>query len=277
MDTIWNGTLELGELVIPVGLASAVREYNAELRTLHVACKTPIRLRPYCQVDEKLLEPEELVRAFEIAPGEGFLTPLSDDLSAVKEPDTRRIPISCFTPTSAIDPRLVKKHYHLIPSSEIGLDAYALLVCAIAEQNVAAIVRFAWRGEKIAAITSHEGLLDLAVLYFAEDIVESDVWQLADQLGVQTRPLSDDLLKLARKLVDRHTRPLNDVDLASEERPRMTALRQQLLDNKPVTRPAVKKAKEAAAPTADLAGALKRSVKQAPTAAERRRAAALAR
>jgi len=267
--TLWNGTLELGELVIPVGIATAVREHETELRTLHAACETPISLRPYCQLHEKLLEPEELIRAFEIAPGGGYQTPSADDLSAVKEPETRRIPIECFTPAAAIDPRLVKKHYHLVPSSPIGFDAYCLLVCAIAELDVAGIVRFTWRGEKIAAIGSHAGLLDLAILYFGEDLVHDDPWQLAADLGVdaETRTVSDHLLDLTRQLVYRHTRPLNpDIDLASRERPRMLELRERLLAGKPISRPAVKQHQEPAdrPPTVDLAATLKRSVKAAP-------------
>lgn len=271
-NTLWNGTLELGELVVPVGISAAIREHAADLRQLHAACSTPVSMRAYCALDEKLLEPEEIVRAFEIAPGGGYLTPSPDDLSAIKEPDTRRIPISAFTPSTAIDPRLVKKHYHLIPTDGIGLDAYYLLVCAIAELDVAALVRFTWRGEKIAAIRSHAGLLDLALLHFAEDLVEPDPWKLAAELGVEARPISDELLDLARNLVDRHTRPLNAADLASRERPRLLELRESLLAGKPIVRPAVKE-NERAAPTVDLEGALRRSVKQAP-ARRRRRAAA---
>jgi DNA end-binding protein Ku len=265
---LWKGTLELGELVIPVGIATAVRENETDLRTLHAACMTPISQRPYCQVDEKLLEPEELVRAFEIAPGAGFQPASADDLSAIKEPDTRRIPISCFTPSTAIDPRLVKKHYHLIPTSGIGLDAYALLVCAIAEQDVVAIVRFAWKGDKVAAVSSRDGLLDLAVLNFAEDLVVDDIYQLAAELGVdaETRTVSDELLELARQLVYRHTRPLGKDDLASRERPRLLDLRERLLAGKPIQRPVQKNKNTAPAapPTVDLAATLKRSVKQAP-------------
>lgn len=264
--SLWNGTLELGELVIPVGIATAVREPETDLRQIHAACSSPISLRPYCVTDEKILEPEEIVRAFELAPGGGYQAPSADDLSAIKEPDTRRIPISCFTPASAIDPRLVKKHYHLIPSSPIGLDAYCLLRDAIAAEDVAAIVRFAWKGDKVAAIGVHAGLLDLAVLHFAEDLAVDDPGKLAEELGVESRTVSDELLELARQLVYRHTRPLREDDLASRERPRLHALRESLLAGKPVARPVQKdKDAEPAVPaTVDLAATLKRSVKQAP-------------
>jgi Ku protein len=245
--SLWNGTLELGELVIPVGIATAIREPDPDLRQIHAACNTPISLRPYCQLDEKLLEPEEIVRAFELAPVGGYQAPSADDLSAIKEPDSRRIPIACFTPTAAIDPRLVKKHYHLIPSSPIGLDAYCLLRDAIAAENVAAIVRFAWKGDKVAAIGSHQGLLYLAVLHFAEDLVADDPSNLATEFGVdaESRMVSDELLELARQLVYRHTRPLGEDD-----------------------------PEPAAAATVDLAATLKRSVKQAPVRRKPRKTAA---
>jgi len=262
---LWKGTLELGELVVPVGLATAVRDPETGLRQIHAACGSPIRMLPYCEVDEDLLEPEEIALAFEIAPGGSFQAPLPDDLSAIKEPDSRRIPIGCFTPSASIDPRLVKKHYHLLPSSPVGLDAYVLLRSAIADLDVAAIVRFNWRGDKVAAIESRDGLLDLAVLYFHEDLAEAKPADLADRLGVKTRPVSDELLELARELVHRHTRRLvPEKDLVGLEQPRLLELRERLLAGEPFIRPTVKKDERAARPIADLEGALRRSVKQAP-------------
>jgi DNA end-binding protein Ku len=260
--TLWNGTLELGELVIPVGLASTVRDGREQLRLLHRACKTPIAQRSYCALEEKLLEPDEIVRAFEASPGQ-FLPVDGDALAVIEPPDSRRIPISGFVTVDEIPPPLVRKRYHLVPSTTIGTQAYALLVAAIADLDVAGVVRFALRkNEQLGAITSRAGVLELAILDPLEDLVEGvgdEVRAIADTHG----QIDDRLLNLARELVDRHTRPRQPDDLVSHQRRNVQRLLEKLLAEEPIVRPEPVQEDERPL-TADLAGTLKRSVKQAP-------------
>jgi DNA end-binding protein Ku len=257
--TLWNGTLELGDIAIPVGLASTIRDGRIEFRQLHNVCMTPTKSRPYCERHEQLLDPDDLVRAWEIAAGEYLEIP--PDARELLEPvETRRVPIGLFTPAATIEPRLVRKRYHLIPSTAIGTRAYFLLVCAIAELDVAGVVRFTWKGEKLGALTSRDGLLELAVLHFADELVDdTDILRLTDGIAA----IDNELLELARELVNRHTRPLRPDDLTSIDRPRVRQMLEQLLAGQPIIRPTVQE-DERPEPTANLEGALRSSIKQAP-------------
>lgn len=272
---IWGGTLELGDIAIPVGLASTIRDGSEHLKRLHAACSSPVALRTYCELDQALLQPDEIVEAWEVAPGE-YLVVDEDARSALKPVESRRIPIGGFVTTGSIQPALVRKRYYLVPSSIVAWRAYFLLAAAIAELDVAGLVRFTWRGEQLGAVTSREGHLELATLHPAEDLVGLD-----EELAVQVdaiESIDDELLELGRELVDRHTRPLRPDDLASHERPRVRALLERLLAGEQIIRPepAVDEHERPAA-AADLEGALRRSLKQAPPRPRRRRAAVPAR
>lgn len=268
--TLWNGTLELDEIAIPVGLAPTVSDKGERLRRIHVGCGSRVSMRGYCERHEQLLDAGEIVDAWEISPGE-FVVVDKDTKAALEPVETRRMPIGVFVPAAAIPPALVRKRYQLIPSSTIGVRAYFLFAAAIAELDVAGLVRFtAWRSEQLGALVSHDGCLELHALHFGEDLAEpAELSPLIDATG----PVEEQLLELARELVDRHTRPLKPGDLESLERPRVRAMLERLLAGEEILRPTpVVQEDEGPATGADLEGALKRSLKQAPR--RRRRAAA---
>lgn len=272
MKTLWNGTLELDEISIPVGLAAKVSDKGERLRRIHVGCGSRVTNRGYCERHEQLLDPGEIVDAWEISPGE-YIAVGQDAKAALEPVETRRMPIGAFVAAEAIPPALVRKRYQLIPSSTVGVHAYFLFAAAIAELDVAGLVRFtAWRSEQLAALHSRDGGLELHALHFGEDLVEPlELGPLVDQAG----PVDDGLLELARDLVDRHTRPLQPGDLESLERPRVRAMLERLLAGEEILRPEPAPVQEDKGPPADLEGALRRSLKQAPR--RRRRPATAAR
>lgn len=270
MKTLWNGTLELDDVAIPVGLAPTVRDNSERLRRIHVDCGSRVTNRGYCERHEQLLDPDEIVDAWEISPGEYI--PVSREAKAALEPvESRRMPIGAFVPAAAIPAALVRKRYQLVPSSTIGVRAYCLFATAIEELQVAGLVRFtAWRSEQLAALVSQDACLQLRALHFGDDLVaQEELAPIIDTAG----PVDQGLLELARELVDRHTRPLRPGDLESLERPRVRAMLEQLLAGEEILRPAPT-VQEDKGPLVDLEGALRRSLKQAP---RRRRRAATAR
>jgi DNA end-binding protein Ku len=270
--TIWNGTLTLGAIAIPVGIAPTVRDGRERFRRLHEACGTPVSLRPYCTPDEQLLEPEQIVSAYEVAPGE-FLVLDQAELDALEPEETREIPIGCFVGAGDLDPLLEAKRYRLAPSKTVvGGRAYTLLAAAMHDEDAIALARFSWKGEKIAAIRSRGTTLELTTLHFDEDLVpvEPDIDPRAD--------VDEQLRALARELVQRHTRTLQAGDLASLERPRVRAMLEDKLAGQTIIRPQTP-VEPAAVSSVDLADALQRSLKTAPRPrrARRKTAAAAAR
>jgi DNA end-binding protein Ku len=229
-------------------------------------------MRGYCERHEQLLDPGEIADAWEVSPGQ-YIEVSRDARDALEPVETRRMPIGAFVPAEAIQPALIRKRYQLLPSSPVGARAYFLFAAAIAELDVAGLVRFtAWRSEQLAAIHSHAGCLELHSLHFGEDLVAEpeELGRLADD----AEPIDDGLLELARDLVDRHTRQLQPGDLDSLERPRVRQLLKQLLAGQEIVRPepAVQEDKGLTGP-AELEAALRRSIKHAPRRRRRQPAA----
>lgn len=269
MKAIWQGTLELGDVAIPVGLVPTVRDGGEKLKRLHQACATPLALRSWCVTDEELVDEVDVVQAWEVAPGE-YLVLDPAETAALKPEETRRVPIGCFFPIDELEPVFVRKRYWLAPSkSPVGRSAYAIFAEAMYSLEAAALTRFAWRGEKLAAVYSTGTLLELLVLHFREDVDVAG----GEQIELVDAAAPGDQVDLARQLIGRHTRPLKDGDLDSIERPRMRALLEAKLAGQPIVRPAPPVDEGPAAISADLAAALKSSLKKAPRARRSRASA----
>lgn len=93
MRTTWNGSLSFGLVTIPVGLAPATkpaaRQLDLSFRLLHRECKTPIRQKRWCPKHERDLEPDEIVKGWEVAKGQ-FVLVEESDLEALEGADDTR-------------------------------------------------------------------------------------------------------------------------------------------------------------------------------------------
>jgi DNA end-binding protein Ku len=256
-----NLVLRLGELAIPVGLAATVAEPDEKLfRVLHADCKTPISMRVYCPLDERVLEPDETLTAWQVAPGQ-FIPLDADELAALRPEDSALVRISGFTSSGQLDALLVKKRYHLAPAKAlIGRRAYRALAEAMRDLDVVALARFtAWQTEQIAAINSRGNALELATLNFFDDVVQADETAAA----IAAVELGADDGELMREVVERYTRTLKPDDLASLQRPRVRKLLEAKLAGEPIVGPDARQ-EETPAEAADLGDALRRTLKAAP-------------
>jgi DNA end-binding protein Ku len=270
MRSIWQGTLELGDVTIPVGIVPTVRDGGEKLKRLHEACKTPISLRSFCAREEELVEAADVVQAWEVAPGE-YLVLEPEETAALQPEETRRVPIGCFFAIDDLDPVFVRARYWLAPSkTPVGRRAYAVFAEAMHELDVAALARFTWKGEKIGAVYSTGGsVLELLVLHFAEDVLPAE--PILDELADAASPAPE--VDLAKLLIGRHTRDLDAAaDLVSVERPRMRELLEAKLAGQPIVRSDTAPPPEPGG-AGDLTAALKSSLKHAPRARRRARAA----
>jgi DNA end-binding protein Ku len=260
MRAMRNLVLTLGDVAVPVGLAAAVREPDDKMfRVLHRECETPISMRVWCPLHERVLEPDETVTAWQMAPGQ--FVPLDDEeLVALRPADSSIVPISGFIPAGEIDQLLVKKRYRLTPNkTNVGLRGYRTLAAAIHGQDVVALTRFtAWSSEQLAAVSSRDGdALELATLHFLDDLVPAD--DLYAQIAKSERRDVD--VDLMRQIVERYTRRLKPDDLASERRPLVQALLEGKLSGAKIELAAVEQPQ---LPAIDLEDALRATLKAAP-------------
>ena len=263
MRVIWKGTLVFGRVAIPVGLVATRREGDVAFRTLHRECATPVKERRWCPFHERLVEDGELVKGWEIAPGQ-FLLVESEELAAVA-PDARdrRIAITGFVDAEDVDPLWVRSSYYLAPGEQLlAQRAYALLVTALLQTESAAIARFvAWGSEQLCAVRrlGSGRALVLQTLVFPADVVPpTEIEEALADAEVQAEEA-----ELALELVGRLSTRVDRLDLSSRQRPRVQALLEDKLAGRDVVTPE-RPAGDVVAPTLDLADALRRSIREAP-------------
>lgn len=197
MRAIWKGALSFGLVNVPVRLYPAVEPKDIHFRSLHDRCHTPLRYQKFCPTCERPVEAEEVVRGYEVEPGQYVLL-TEEDLAALPLPTAHTIAISEFISLSEIDPLYFERSYYLEPV-EGGQRAYALLRQAMAETGRVALARVALRNrEALAAVRVYQEALVLVTLYYPDEIRSPE--QLVGLRPAQ--PLEEKELQLATALIN---------------------------------------------------------------------------
>lgn len=164
----WSGTIAFGLVTVPVDLLPAVRSRRVSLRML-APDGTPLSRRYWCPRDERLLDPAEIVRGYEVDDGE-FVVVTDEELDALEPEKSREIDLRRFVPRERIDPIYFERGYFLAPSGE-STKAYRLLARAMEDAGRAGVGTFVMRGkEYLAAILSEGGILRAETLRFEAEI-----------------------------------------------------------------------------------------------------------
>lgn len=265
LRSLWNASLRLNELRLPVALAATRGSSDVALRTLHRPCAHPLAQRLECPVHGEV-PAEELVSGWEVSPGEFVLVEPDEleDLGA-RDGDERTIEVLQAFPSVGLDPVLAQAAYWLMPSGgEIGRRGYRLLSSALGART-SLLARLNYRGEKVAAIrATANGSLLLQTLAAAADRYLST--PIADELASVTCSRSE--RRLMRELLAARTAPLEEQAIVN---PRRQQLR-RLLEQKLAAGDATVRSTVGAAPRghvdlapADLEEALRRSLESLRT------------
>jgi DNA end-binding protein Ku len=261
MRTTWNGSISFGLVNIPVGLAPATkpaaRQSDISFRTLHRECGTPIKQKRWCPVHEREVEPDELVKGWEVSKGE-FVMVEDAELEAITQHDnSRSIEITRFVEAGEVDPIYFDRTYFLMPASaSAARRPYVLLLRAMNETGMAAIGRFVLAGkEKLCLIRPKGDALALETLFVAEDVFsQAEIEEAVDEADVKTPELD-----LARQVIESMVAGFDPGELTSEYRSLLRELLEAKLDGREVAKPEP----VVETPVVDLMEALKRSVAEA--------------
>src|SRR5690349_378795 len=169
MRTIWNGSISFGLVNIPIGLALATQRSDISFRTLHRECGTPIKQKRWCPTHDREVEPEELVKGWEVAKGEYVMVEESD-LESVALQRSQSIEILRFVRLEDVDPVYFDRTYYLAPASaDAARRPYVLLLRAMQETGMAAVGKFVlWGKENLCLIRPQGEALALETLLFAD-------------------------------------------------------------------------------------------------------------
>ena len=197
---IWTGSITFGLLNVPVKLYSAVSSRAIRFRELREKDGSRVRHKRVAEADGEEVAYEEMVKGYEITPDQ-FIVLSRDELEALDPKKTKAIEIEDFVDLDQIDPIYFNQPYYLGPAP--GAErAYALLAQAMGEQRKVAIARFVLRNrESLAAVRAGDGILTLATMRFADEVVP--VSQLEGVLGEEpdVEPKNQEI-EMAKQVID---------------------------------------------------------------------------
>ena len=169
MRAIWSGTISFGLVSVPVRMFPATDSKELRFHFLHKKDLTPIAYEKVRRDDRKPVDPDEIVRGFEIE--KDRYVPLEDeDLDRLDVELTHSIDICDFVSLDEIDPVYFRKAYYLLPA-EGAEKPYTLLVRALDETGKVAIAKVVIRNKQhLAAVRPYEGVLLLETMYYADEV-----------------------------------------------------------------------------------------------------------
>src|SRR6478672_123021 len=171
--SIWTGAISFGLVTVPVKLYSAVSRKTVRFHQLN----GPTGVR----IQQKRVDPstgddvayEDIVKGFEIGP-DRYVIIEPGELESLDPKKTRTIEIEDFVDLTDIDPILYDHPYYLAPGAG-GAKPYRLLLEAMRESGKVAIAKVVIRSkEQLVAIRSMDGVLEMATMLFADEILPSD-------------------------------------------------------------------------------------------------------
>ena len=195
--SLWNGTVSVGLVHVPVKLYSAIESKTVHFREVHLEDGSRIEHRRFCEKEKREVPYEEVVRGFEVGKGE-YVVLEKDEVKAAAGGTGHRIEVEHFVPAADIDPVFYEKTYYL-GAGEKAKDAYRVLHDALERTGRAAIGRFTFHNrEYVAAIRPFDGVLALHTLRLADELVDGGEFDY-------TRPRKrarDREVKMAGRLVE---------------------------------------------------------------------------
>src|SRR5918998_5622147 len=253
---IWSGSISFGLLNVPVKLYSAVSKKQISFRELRESDGSRIRHKRVAEADGQEVDYNDIVKGYEVAPEE-YVVITRDELEELDPKKTRAIEIQDFVDLDDIDPILFNQPYYLGPDK--GAErAYGLLVKAMDDSRKVAVARFVLRNkEHLAALRATGGVLTMATLRFADEVVAPD--EIAGELDADEaeKPQKREL-EMAKALIDSLSSDFDHDTYRDEYREQLLALIERKAKGETLSGPV----SEAPTPTKapDLMAALEESL-----------------
>jgi DNA end-binding protein Ku len=169
MRAIWSGSISFGLVSVPVRMYSATESKELRFHFLHKKDLQPIGYDKVRKDTGKHVDPDDVVRGFEIE--KGRYVPIEDeDLDRLDIELTHSIDILDFVDLEEIDPIYFRKAYYLLPQD--GAEKpYRLLVRALEETEKVGIAKVVIRNKQhLAAVRPYEDVLLLETMYYSDEV-----------------------------------------------------------------------------------------------------------
>jgi DNA end-binding protein Ku len=252
---IWSGSISFGLLNVPVKLYSAVARRSIALREIRGSDNARIKHRRVAEGTDEEVPYEEIVKAFEITPGQ--YVPISkEEMSALAPEKTRAIEVKDFVDLEQIDPIYFDSPYYLGPA-EGAEKAYSLLGKAMEASGKVAVARFVFRNkEHLAAIRATDGVLTLTTMRFADEVVPAG--ELEDVVPDKAPKVAKKEQEMAEQLIDSLSTEFDPGAYRDEYREQLMSLIERKAEGKEIVASKAEEPQATKAP--DLMAALEESI-----------------
>jgi DNA end-binding protein Ku len=234
--SIWNGTITLGLVNVPVKLYSATESKSISFKEVHIKDGARIEHRRICPKEDKEIPYEEVVSGYEVARGR-YVVLEKEEVKAAAGDRGKVIKLEEFVKTETIDPVFYEKTYYIGSRGE--KDAFRLLYQALRKVARVGVGRFTFHDrEYLAAVRAGDEALLLHTLRFHDEVVRGEeleieaparkpskkeidmARQLVQSLAEDFRPddLGDTYRDAVLDLIKRKQRG-EEIDLAEQEEP----------------------------------------------------------
>jgi DNA end-binding protein Ku len=221
---------------------------------LHGKDYSPLARKMFCPAGEKIVDPDEIIRGYEIGPGK-YIEITEEELESVSPERSRTIEIVEFIDMDEVDSIYYDHPYYLVPLRG-GEKSYRLLVEVMQRTNKAGLAKFVLgEREYFVAVKSRDGALALFTLHYSEEILpEEDL--LPKEEGVEAADKSRMKKSIKKMIAD-----FNPEKYADERRKKILGLlKKKAKETTPVEAPNVE-VDEGEGP-ADLVAALEKSMRK---------------
>ncbi|MDY0811109.1 Ku protein [Kitasatospora purpeofusca] len=197
MQTTWKGTISFGLVSIPVHLYSATKEHDVPLHQVHAKDGGRVRMKRYCEQEEKEVPYAEIAKGYE-SPDGRTVTLTDEDLADLPLPSKKIIDVLAFVDEGEIDPLMFSKAYYVGVADKAASKPYALLRDALVESGQIAVTKIALRSrESPAVLRVHDGTLVLQTCIWPDEVRPAA--GIAPEEDVTVRPQE---LRMARSLME---------------------------------------------------------------------------
>jgi DNA end-binding protein Ku len=166
---IWSGTISFGLVSVPVRMYSATESKELKFHFLTKDDLQPIGYDKVRKDTGKHVDPDDIVRGFEIEKGR-FVELTEEDYDRLDIELTHSIDICDFVDIEEIDPIYFRKAYYLLPQD--GAEKpYRLLLRALEDTGKVGIAKVVIRKKQhLSCLRPWQKVILLETMYFADEV-----------------------------------------------------------------------------------------------------------
>ncbi|RWJ04894.1 MAG: Ku protein [Mesorhizobium sp.] len=202
--SFWNGYLKLSLVTCPVSMMPATTEgEKVRFHTLNRQTGNRIESRYVDAETGKPVEEDDEVKGYQVEEGR-FVTLEDEEIEAVGLESTRTIDIDMFVPEDSVGWLWYDRPHYLVPSDEVGEEAFAVIRDAMAETKKVGISRLVlYRRERAVMLQPLGRGMVLWTLRYGDEVRDPRHYFE----GIKDDTPDPKLVSMIKTLIDDQSRP----------------------------------------------------------------------